>query len=256
MNLPLDDRGLLLGDGLFETLRVRDAAPSDWTAHMDRMARGCSALGLPAPSPDLAWTLAQDALRQAGLLAGSAALRITWTAGAGGRGLDRPAEPHPRLFATAAPMPPATGPLQLITARTRRNAGSLASRHKTLSYLDNVLARREARLVGADEALMLNTDGHVACAAAANLFWVAEGRLLTPALDCGVLAGVTRAKVLRRACEGGLETVEVIWGADALADARALFLTSSLLGVRPVASLDGRMLDPSALPAWLVQAEV
>lgn len=256
MSLPLDDRGLLLGDGLFETLQVRDGAPSDWAAHMDRMAAGCSALGLPAPNQDLAWRLAQDALGQAGLLAGLAALRITWTAGSGGRGLDRPAESDPRLFATAAPVTPGAGPLQLITARTRRNAGSLASRHKTLSYLDNVLARREARLMGADEALMLNTEGHVACAAAANLFWVSEGRLLTPALDCGVLAGVTRAQVLQRASGGGLDTAEVMLGPDALARADAVFLTNSLMGVRPVDSLDGRVLDPSALPGWLVQAEV
>ncbi|MCG9916422.1 MAG: aminotransferase class IV [Phenylobacterium sp.] len=251
MSIPLDDRGLLLGDGLFETLWVRDGVPADWAEHMDRMALGCTALGLPAPDPDTAWTSAQDALRQAGLLSGSAALRMTWTAGSGGRGLDRPAEAIPRLFATAAPMTPSLGPLHVITARVRRNASSLTSRHKTLSYLDNVLARREARLAGADEALILNTDGHVACASAANLFWLSQGRLLTPALDCGVLAGVTRAQVLQRALEGGLETAEVKLGPDALAGAEAIFLTNSLMGVRPVWSLDGRRLDPAAVPTWL-----
>lgn len=251
MSIPLDDRGLLLGDGLFETLWVRDGVPADWAAHMERMALGCAALGLPAPDLDGALAAAQEALRQAGLLSGPAALRLTWTAGSGGRGLDRPAEAVPRLFATAAPLTPSLDPLQVITARTRRNASSLTSRHKTLSYLDNVLARREARLVGADEALILNTDGHVACASAANLFWLTQGRLLTPALDCGVLPGVTRAQVLQRASQGGLETAEVMLGPDALDGAEAIFLTNSLMGVRPVWSLDGRRLDPAAVPTWL-----
>lgn len=253
MSIPLDDRGLLLGDGLFETLRVRDGVPADWAAHMDRMALGCAALALPAPSLEVAWAAAQDVLSKAGLMTGPAALRITWTAGSGGRGLDRPDEAAPRLFATAAPSVPTLNPLQLIMASTRRNAGSLTSRHKTLSYLDNVLARREARLAGAGEALMLNTAGHVACASAANVFWLSEGRLLTPALDCGVLAGVTRAQVLQRASEAGLETAEVMLGPEVLGEAEAIFLTNSLMGVRGVLSLDGRQLDPSAMPAWLAQ---
>jgi branched-chain amino acid aminotransferase/4-amino-4-deoxychorismate lyase len=111
-------------------------------------------------------------------------------------------------------------------------------------------------LAGADEALILNTDGHVACASAANLFWLAQGRLLTPALDCGVLAGVTRAQVLQRASQGGLETAEVMLGPDALDGAEAIFLTNSLMGVRPVWSLDGRRLDPAAVPPWLAPPRV
>ncbi|MDP2215392.1 aminotransferase class IV [Phenylobacterium sp.] len=249
MSVALDDRGLLLGDGLFETLRVVDGAPVDWTAHRDRLALGCAALGLPAPDEPVVWAAAQSALADAGLQSGLAALRITWTAGSGGRGLDRPDPCAPVLFATASPAPPPVGPARLITAQTRRNAGSLASRHKTLSYLDNVMARREARSAGADEAVMLNTEGHVACAAAANLFWIAEGRLWTPALDCGVLAGVTRAQVLARAAQAGLEVVETACGPDSLQRAEAVFLTNSLIGVRAVASLDGRSLAPSP---WLV----
>jgi len=165
MSLPLDDRGLLLGDGLFETLLVIDGAPVWWAAHMARLRRGCAALSLPEPAEDDALAAARQVLTTAEAPP-RAALRLTWTAGSGGRGLDRPAILSPRLLSSLAPAPRPTAPLRLASVSVRRNAGSPASRHKTLAYLDNVLARREARAAGADEAVMLNTDGHVACAAA------------------------------------------------------------------------------------------
>jgi len=251
LSLPLNDRGLLLGDGLFETLLAVDGVPADWDAHLARLALGCAALGLPVPDEADVGAAAQAALSTAGLDTGRAALRITWTAGSGGRGLDRPEPCAPVLFATAAPSLAPAGPLRLITAATRRNAGSIASRHKTLSYLDNVLARREATMAGADEAVMLNTNGHVACAAAANLFWVAGGRLETPSLDCGVLAGITRARVLAWADAAGMPAAEVAVSHDALAAAEAVFVTNSLSGARPAQSLDGR-----PLARWPLLAEL
>jgi branched-subunit amino acid aminotransferase/4-amino-4-deoxychorismate lyase len=90
---------------------------------------------------------------------------------------------------------------------------------------------------------MLNTDGHVACAAAANLFWFDGERLCTPALDCGVLAGVVRGRVLARAAALGMKTVECRVARDALDRAETLFLTNSLIGVRAVSSLDGRAME-------------
>jgi branched-subunit amino acid aminotransferase/4-amino-4-deoxychorismate lyase len=180
---------------------------------------------------------------------GRFAVRLTLTAGSGGRGLDQPAVPLPRLFATAAPSAPVATPASAIIATTRRNEGSVASRLKTLSYLDNVLARAEAKAAGVDEAVMLNNRGEIACAAAANLFWVEEGRLFTPRLDCGVLAGITRARLMT------LEPVEeVAVGAEALDSAEAVFLTNSLIGVRPVAKLGERVFAPHPLVEQLATA--
>ncbi|MDR3512164.1 MAG: aminotransferase class IV, partial [Caulobacteraceae bacterium] len=193
------------------------------------------------------------ALAAAGLAGARAAVRLTWTAGSGGRGLDRPDELQPRLFAQAAPAPPPAGPAVLATARVRRNEHSPASRLKTLAYLDNVLARREARLAGADEALMLNGAGEIAGAAAANLFWIAGGRLFTPALACGVLAGTKRAQVLAAAAASGVEAVETRSGAEALGAAEAVFLTNSLIGLRPVGSVDGRAVGSHPLAGRLDQ---
>jgi branched-subunit amino acid aminotransferase/4-amino-4-deoxychorismate lyase len=222
-----DDRGLLLGDGLFETMLALDGASPHLAAHLDRMAAGCEVLNLPFDRDE-----AERLVREAAPAEGRFAVRLTLTAGSGGRGLDRPAAPVVRLFAKAAPSTPITTPATLIVAAARRNEGSPASRLKTLSYLDNVLARAEARAAGADEAVMLNNRGELACAGAANLFWIAEGRLFTPRLDRGALAGITRARLM------ALEPVEeVTAGVAALETAEAVFLTNSLIGVRPVSRL-------------------
>ncbi|KSB89836.1 4-amino-4-deoxychorismate lyase [Caulobacter vibrioides] len=244
--VPLTDRGLLLGDGLFETLLAVDGAVRHVEAHLDRMAAGCAVLGLPAPDRDRARALVADAPGAAGLAVGRAAVRLTLTAGSGGRGLDRPDAPVLELFAACAPAPPAGAPAEAVVASVRRNEGSPASRLKTLAYLDNVLARAQARAAGADEALMLNNRGHLACASAGNLFWLDGGVLATPALDCGVLAGLARGRVMAAAAGLGVEVREVRAGIEALATASAVFLTNSLTGVRPLASLDGRALgrDP------------
>lgn len=249
MSLPLpaipgDDRGLLLGDGLFETLLAVDGRLEDVEAHDRRLGRGCEVLGLPTPEPGALEQAGRTALAEAGLTAGRAAVRLTWTAGSGGRGLDRPEAPAPRLLASAAPAPLPAGPAVLVTATVRRNADSPASRLKTLSYLDNVLARREARAAGADEALMLNTRGELACAGAANLFWFEGERLVTPALSCGVLDGVMRGRVLAAAAAAGIETAEVAATPERLREASGLFLTNSLIGVRAAARLDGLAVAP------------
>lgn len=251
MTIPLEDRGLLLGDGLFETLLALDGQPVRLAAHLDRMSAGCLALGLPPLDRARAEAAVRGALAGLG---GRVAVRLTLTAGSGGRGLDRPAAPEPRPFATAAPSVRPEAPARLATVAIRRNEGSPASRLKTLAYLDNVLARHAARADGADEALMLNNRGEVACAAAANLFWIAEGRLFTPALDCGVLAGVMRAEVLAEARRLGVEAAEVRATPADLAGAEALFLTNSLIGVRAVAEWDGRAAAGSRLVQRLAAA--
>jgi branched-subunit amino acid aminotransferase/4-amino-4-deoxychorismate lyase len=237
--IPLDDRGLLLGDGLFETLLHTRGELMLAEDHARRMQDGAAALGLPAPTTAEFVACAAAAVGHAGLSGGRAAVRVTLTAGSGGRGLDRPAQLRPRLFATAAPAARPETAATLAIAETRRNQASPASRLKTLAYLDNVLARRETAAAGADEALMLNTLGELACAAAANLFWLQAGALLTPALQTGRMDGVMARQVIVAAAAQGLEVRQVRTGAQALDGADAIFLTSSLIGIRP-AGLVGR----------------
>lgn len=244
--IPTDDRGLLLGDGLFETLLARDGRIEDFDEHIGRMIRGCAAIGLEPPGAEAALEQAQAALAAAGLGRRRAAVRLTLTAGSG-RGLDRAPGPGPRLVATASAAPEPRPGVRLATVAIRRNDTSPAARLKTLSYLDNVLARREARLGGADEALMLNTRGELACAAAANLFWIEGERLCTPALACGVLDGIMRARAMEAAHGLQVEVTEVRARPEALAAAQGAFLTSSLVGVQPVTMLDGRALGAHPL---------
>jgi branched-subunit amino acid aminotransferase/4-amino-4-deoxychorismate lyase len=246
--IPTTDRGLTLGDGLFETILSRDGELVLLEAHLDRMARGCETLGLPSLDRARAQRLCEEA---AANVSGRAAVRLTLTAGSGGRGLDRLASPSPRLFATGAPAPAPQTPATLVTATVRRNEGSPASRLKTLSYLDNVLAREEASAAGADEALMLNNQGHVACAAAANIFWLEGERLVTPALQCGVLDGFMRAKTIESAGLLGVAVEESCAESVRLEGAEAIFLTSSLIGPRPVGTLNGKQFGPSAVTSRL-----
>jgi branched-chain amino acid aminotransferase/4-amino-4-deoxychorismate lyase len=249
--VPVDDRGLLLADGLFETVLWAKGRLDRFDRHVTRMIRGCDALGLPPPDEAGLAEAALGAVERAGLTGARAAVRLTWTAGSGGRGLDRPAAPAPRLFASAAVVPETYPPAELVRVPVRRNEGSPASRHKTLAYLDNVLARRAA---GGAEALMLNNAGKVACAAAANLFWFEDGRLCTPAPDCGALEGIMRAAVIEAAAGQGIRTWEVTSGFDALRRAEGLFLTNSLIGVRPVATCEGLPVPPRPEVAALAAA--
>ena len=252
--VPLNDRGLLLGDGLFETLLWTGGDLPHLDDHLARMAAGCETLGLPAFDLDEARALCLASPGAAGLGEVRAAVRLTLTAGSGGRGLDRPAAPVPRLAATAAAAPVVTTPVDLALATTRRNEGSPAARLKTLSYVDNVLARAEARAAGADEAVMRNNHGDLACAGAANLFWVAGGSLFTPALHCGVLDGLTRRRVMAAARALDVDVHEVASGAEALDAAEAVFLTNSLIGVRPARRFEGETFGPHALVERLREA--
>ena len=251
--VPLDDRGLLLGDGLFETLLWKNGALMLVGAHWARMAAGATALGLPPPSEAAFLEVATAAVQAADCVGERAAVRVTLTAGSGGRGLERPAALAPRLFATAAPSQPPAGPASLVVASPRRNEASPLSRLKTLAYLDNVLARREARAAGADEAVMLNSRGELACAAAANLFWIDEGALCTAAPETGCLPGIMAAQLRAAAIGLGVEVREVREPTAALERAEAIFLTSSLVGARP-AHLVGRQSSPHRLVEALGRA--
>lgn len=250
--IALDDRGFTLGHGLFETVLWANDRLEHWDDHVERMTRGCRALRLPAPDAHVLHRAALAALDAAGSPE-RAAVRLNWSAGSGARGLDPPDEPRPVLTATAGASPAPKGGVRLATARVRRNDRSPASRLKTLSYLDNVLARAEARDAGADEALMLNTAGEVTCAAAANVFWVRHDEVFTPDLACGVLDGIMRRQVIAACHDLGIPLHEVFTNPGRITGV-PMFITNSLVGVRAVDSLDGRELPGSTLTAAIAKA--
>lgn len=238
------DRGLLLGDGLFETLRCAKGRPDRLEAHLARLEAGAAALGIALPIPTrkiksaLAETVAANKLAQ-----GEAAVRITLTRGPGPRGLLPPDQPAPTLMIAATALAASeTEPATAILAATRRNEHSPLANLKTLNYLDNLLARRAAAERGAEEALLLNTAGRLASASAANLFLVRGRGIFTPPPSEGVLPGVTRAAVLELAAALNLEAHETPLALDDLWRCEEAFLTNSLIGLRSLIALDGKPL--------------
>ncbi|MGQ3672798.1 aminotransferase class IV [Xanthobacter sp. TB0136] len=225
------DRGFLLGDGLFETLRVRNGRIQRFPAHHARLMRGAQILGIPIPAGDVLADL--ERVRAANTLE-DGSLRLTLTRGPGPRGVLPPAEPQPTVMITAASGAAAPPPARLIIATvTRRNEFSPLSQVKSLNYLDNILARQEATQKGADDALLLNTQGRIAETTIANIFAVIEGRLLTPPLNDGALPGVMRAAMMGQGAQ------EASLHLSDLEQADELFLTSSL-SIRPVQALGAR----------------
>lgn len=247
-SLSPQDRGFLLGDGVFDTFGIRDGNPRDFPAHMARLRAAAAAFGIPVPFTDSAAEAAVKSLISLHGVANGAG-RLTISRGAGPRGLlpPDPAQPFVMLKVSAtSSAPPA--PLRALLSDVVRSSGALSSRHKTLSYIDNVEARRRAALAGCGEAVMLNERGELACASAANLFWIRGNSLFTPALDCGVLPGITRANILRAAPALNLRVEEGRFPQQALANASAAFVTNSVQGLVPLAGLltpnDEQIFDP------------
>jgi branched-chain amino acid aminotransferase len=249
------ERGLLLGDGLFETILVLNRTPLWGNMHFLRLEAAAQELGLAFDRDaldDAVGAILADAPR------GHQVLRVTLTRGSGLRGLAADGT-NPSLLLTLDPFDPALmfTPVTLASTAIRRNPASVASRHKTLSYADNIAAAREAAAKGADDALMRNTKGKVACSTIANVFLLAGGTLVTPARGEGILTGIMRQALLHSAARAGFGTQERAVTPAELRKADAVFLTNSLRFIRPVASLDGKQLkqgDLSPLVAILCEA--
>ena len=252
------DRGLLLADGLFETLRAYHGHVFKLEDHLQRMAAGAAELAIPLPlDPPSIADAVRETLAANQLAATDAALRITLTRGPGQRGLLPPADPLPTLIISAAAYhPPASsdGFVAVTAKRARRNEKSVTARLKTLCYLDNVIAQTEAAAAGADEAIMLNNRDAVACGGRSNVFAVIDGALTTPAIEEGALPGITRHAILAL-CKG--EGVEVVEGAITRAELRnatEMFVTNSLLEIVPVRLFDGADLPVGAMTRRLAEA--
>ena len=247
---PLD-RGLLYGDGLFETLRVRKGHIEFLSEHLHRLFGSIEFLGLPFSwdTPRTAAAL-EEVVRANGEW--DLALRLTVTRGVGGTRLDTEGCEQASLIITASPhldkdAKRATNGLHLAGCPFPRNERSPLTRHKTLNYLEPILARTLARRKGADEALLMNTQGRIAEAGAANIFFVREGSLVTPSIEEGALPGIVREAVIRVAGEQGLPVQERPVEPTELLSTTEVFLTNSLLGLAPVVRIDGETLPGPAL---------
>ena len=170
-----------------------------------------------------------------------ALLRLTLTRGPGNRGYTPDAVGRPTVLLTLhpAPRPAHSAGWSLVTSSFRIPGADPLSMFKTTSKILQIMARAEAVAKGADEALLLNTNGDVAETAGGNLFWIHQGRICTAPAEFGVLPGITRAVVLEICQDLGLPTGEPVIRPPALKHAEGLFVTQSGLGIAPVAMFDG-----------------
>lgn len=257
--LVVGDRAFQLGDGLFETLRVRRGIAIERELHLARLREGMGVLAIPMPWSDAEVAAAITEVVQANA-PDDAAVRITVSRGAPlGRGL-LPAgwrQLRPTVVIQAWPHVPlaaellARGARAVIASGRRDPAFPLAS-VKTTSRADHVHAKLEAELAGADDAITLTLDGHVAEATTANVAIIIGERVLTPPLAAGILAGTTRDWLLRAegAASVGLVAAEAWFTPGELLAADEALLCSSVAGFQPLVSLDGAPIAGGAPGRW------
>lgn len=261
--LPINDRGLLLADGVFETLLVQAARAWLLEEHLDRWAQSAALLALPPP-PGLAIVqpLITEAIQRSGIGGATGAsrcgaLRLNWSRGSGGggnRGISIPAECSPNFWLQLSPTEPCFAPWRVIVSPTEeRSATSLLSRCKSFAYGPSIQARRQAQAAGADDALLRSSAGGLCCGTTANLLVQRNGTWITPPLSSGCLPGVMRQQAL----DGGLIVERSIQVQELLSSEAAWLINS--LGCRPISHLDGtplagegsgRNLDAEAETFW------
>jgi branched-subunit amino acid aminotransferase/4-amino-4-deoxychorismate lyase len=240
----------MLGDGLFETMCVVNGRPFRMAQHLERMTRGLDFIKIKLPfTPKQLQKFAAQLIERNQLP--DSILRVTISRGTGTRGYSLKNSGPPTVAMTLSPLP-ATNPdepLQwsLVTSPFRVPASDALSSFKTSSKILNILARAEAEERGADEALLLNTNGEAAETAGGNMFWVYRERICTVPTGRGVLPGITRAVVLEICQSLGFETNKRVVKPEMLRNAEGIFITTSALGIVPVVSFDGEPVAPSPL---------
>lgn len=231
---PLD-HGLLVGDGVFETLRVYGGVPFAWTRHVERLRRSADGLALDVPASDDLRRRVNDVLSANGLT--DARLRITVTGGPSPLGSERGGT-DPTVIVAASPASRWPETTALATVPWPRNERGAVTGLKTISYAENVRALAHAAEHGAGEALFLNTVGDVCEGTGANVFAVVDNTLTTPPAASGCLLGVTRALTLELAAAAGIETSTDPLQPETLHAADEVFVTSSTREIQPVDRID------------------
>jgi len=239
------DRGLLLGDGLFETIRCFQGRPFALDAHWKRLSKGADVLQIPLPlncqelGQHISQLLSINKLDQ-----GDAGIRLTLTRGVGRRGLPPPSNSKPTVLMTCFsisenPMPAAS----LMVSDVVINEHSPLAACKTLGYAENIIARQQALSQGYDDALLCNTKGQIVSASSANVFLVIDQHLHTPAISCGALPGIMRQQILRIAKQHQMPVHERVILPEDLQKTDEAFITNSLLPLLPVNRLGPHRLE-------------
>ena len=246
--VSIDDRGFQYGDGLFETIAIRDGNPRLFALHMERLQVSCRRLGMGSPDDEYLASLVSGALESAGRAGQDALVKIIVTRGVGKRGyaastagqaaivigvFDRPGYPESHY----------TDGVPVRLCRTRLAAQPQTAGLKTLSRLDQVLASSEDGTSTYVEGMMLDQDGNVVCGTKSNLFVVSKGKLSTPEItQCGV-SGIMRRHIMQIADEHGMDVLVNKLPAEILANVDEMFICNSQFGIWPVARIESRIIE-------------
>jgi branched-chain amino acid aminotransferase len=255
------DHGLLYGDGVFEGIRFYNGRVFRLEEHLERLWDSARSICLEIPMTQSKMTEAVlETIRQNGLREGY--IRLLVTRGVGNLGLNPVQCKHPSVIIIVATIALYSrevyeNGLTVVTCATRRtNPSALNPAVKSLNYLNNVMARIEANLAGADEALMLNDAGNVAECTADNVFVVKRGQIFTPPITAGALRGITRSVVFDIAAELGIKITETDITRHDVFIADECFLTGTAAELIPVIKADGRMIGtgkPGPITARMIE---
>lgn len=236
------DRGYLLGDGVFDTLRSYGKRLFAAREHVGRLRHSASVARIPLPLTDEELlAVLQESVERAKV--DDVYVRITLTRGVGGAGIGTSTAGAPTLSIVARPLPRYAasahrdGIASMVLSKRRVPACCLDTSIKSIGYLPTILARRELEEHGLSEGIQLSPSGDVVSGSVSNLFAVQGGRIVTPALACGALPGVTRAVVLRVAKELGFDVSEAAFDVSQLREADELFFTNTIMELLPIQSV-------------------
>jgi branched-chain amino acid aminotransferase len=261
--IPVNDRAVLYGDSVFETLRAYRGRPFRLSRHLERLAEGCRLMRIEMPLELKEIAQAVEQLIEANGLdgEGDAYIRITVTGGAtaGPKGLDRPAEAG--MFIIAHPYEPPTPEayvrgMSLAVSGIKRNASSPLCGIKTGNCMDAIFAKQEASDRGFDDAVMLTAAGNIAEGTSWNIFMVKDDELLTPNMGCGFLPGITREAVVELALAAGVPVRQVLENHQTLLSCEEAFATGSTVEIMPIRQVGSHLMTfcPGPVTARLRKA--
>ena len=236
------DDHALVGDGVFEAIKLIGGKPFALTRHLDRLAASAAPLGLPVDLEAIRGAVAEILTTEQAQVSPSW-LRITVTGGSASMGTGGIGS-SPTIVAAIAPMAPWGPVANVVIAPWTRNEGGATAGLKTISYAENVIAIRHAHRSGADDAIFANTKGLLCEGTGTNIFVAYEGQLCTPSPASGCLAGVTQRLLLEWMPEIAIRDLPI----GVLATAEEAFLTSTSRDVHPIATVDGKRLAAAPGP--------
>lgn len=242
------DHGFLYGDGVFETIRIYKGRPVWLERHLARLVRSCRQIHLPLP--DKRWALIVQKIIDRNRL-DHAAIRLTISRESHSPGPSGSVVLFPRPLPYVTPSQRRHGVTLTLATIRKPSPRSSPVYAKTLNYLNNLLAKREATERGAFEGLLLTTGGRLAECSMSNIFLIKDKTLYTPSLACGVLPGITRGVVLEVAPTLGLQIHEGRYRPEFLYEADECFVTSSGVGILPVATIDGHPFPKPITRSWV-----